>query len=428
MMAHRWPIPALLGALLLIGCPARGPVAPSASARPKAPRKAAAPTPTPVPTATPAPRPSPSGSPSPSPVPTASPAPTPAPTPAPLAVTTFAGTGPIGVSGGGFAEGAAAAAQFSFPEDVAAGPGGLVYVCDTGNNRIRKITPEGVVSTLAGQAAAGFADGTGAEAKFDFPVAIAVDATGDLYVADSGNNRIRKVTTGGVVTTVAGGMSGFADGGKELATFDRPMGIAIDLDGGLVVSDTYNHRVRKVTLAGSVSTLAGGAAAALANGAGDAARFNRPHDLVVDPQGVIYVADSLNHCIRRLQPGSSGATVSVYAGLGGPNAATTGGELKDGPAGQAKFFRPVALALAADGDLFVADQLNHRLRVVRKQTMQVETVAGADPGAPGGGFRDGPAAEALFAQPFGLCIETSGRLLVADTGNSKIRAATPISP
>lgn len=428
MASRRHLLPPLLLALALIGCPARGPVAPAATTRPRAPRKATAPTPTPIATATPAPRPTPNGSPSPSPAPTASPSPTPAPTPAPLTVATFAGAGPDGISGGGFAEGPAATAQFRFPEDVASGPGGVVYVCDTGNNRIRKIAPDGVVSTLAGQATPGFADATGADARFDFPVALAIDGVGDLYVADSGNHRIRKVTAAGVVTTVAGTTRGFVDGGRDFAQFDRPMGVAIDKDGGLVVSDTYNHRIRKVTLAGSVTTLAGGAAAALANGAGATARFNRPHDLAVDPQGVIYVADSLNHCIRRLEPGTTDATVTVYAGLGGPNAATTGGELKDGPAGQAKFFRPVALALAPDGDLFVADQLNHRLRVVRKRTMLVETVAGTDPGDPNGAFRDGPAAQALFAQPFGLSLEPSGRLLLADTGNSKIRTATPVSP
>jgi sugar lactone lactonase YvrE len=428
MTPARRTVPALLLlAAVALGCPARPATQVAASTRPRATaRKPPSPSPSPAPTATAAPEPTASPTASPSPTPTPTPTPVPSPTPTPFTIETFAGSGPVGLSGGGFAEGPRATAQFSFPEDVVAAPGGILYVCDTGNNRIRKIAADGTVSTLAGQATAGYVDATGADARFDFPVAIALDAAGDLYVADSGNHKIRKVTAAGIVTTFTGTTRGNADGARATAMLDRPMGVAVDKDGSLYVSDTYNHRVVKVATDGFVTTVAGGDVAAFVNGTGPQARFNRPHDLVVAPDGIVYVADSLNHCIRRIEPAAGGAKVTTYAGVGAPNVATTGGQLVDGLAAEARFFRPQALALAPDGDLYVADQLNHRLRVVRRAKMVVETVAGADPGSPDGGHRDGPAAQAFFAQPFGLAFEpVTGRLFVADTGNSMVRAAVP---
>ena len=198
----------------------------------------------------------------------------------------------------GFADGVGDVAQFDIPSGIAIDAAGNLFVADTWNSRIRKVTPEGEVSTLAG-GIQGFADSIGNAAQFDCPRGITIDKAGNLYVADTINHRIRKVTPKGEVSTLAGSTAGFADGIGSAAQFYYPDGIAIDATGNLYVADTFNHRIRKVTPKGEVSTLAGGTAG-FADGIGSAAQFHFTNGIAIDAAGNLYVTDSENHRIRKI--------------------------------------------------------------------------------------------------------------------------------
>ncbi len=188
------------------------------------------------------------------------------------------------------------------PFGAAVGPDGTIYVADSFNHRIRAITPGGVVSTLAGTGSIGFADGPGNNAKFNFPYGVAVGPDGTIYVADTYNNRIRAVTPGGVVTTLAGTSIyvGFADGPGNTAQFNYPNGVAVGPDGTIHIADTNNHRIRAITPAGVVSTLAGTGTYYFADGPGTIALFRYPSGVAVAPNGTIYVADTYNDRIRKI--------------------------------------------------------------------------------------------------------------------------------
>jgi len=174
-----------------------------------------------------------------------------------------------------------------------------VYVADYYNNRIRKITPEGLVSTLAGSTE-GFRDGDGRSAQFNGPYGVAVDAAGNVYVADGDNHLIRKITPEGLVSTLAGSTRGSADGVGTSAQFNYPYGVEVDAAGTVYVADYYNNRIRKVTPEGLVSTLAG-STEGFRDGLGRSAQFNRPSGVAVDAAGNVYVADSFNNRIRRIE-------------------------------------------------------------------------------------------------------------------------------
>jgi len=253
----------------------------------------------------------------------------------------------------GFADGKGGEAKFEGPADIAMDAKGNLYVTDYEGNHIRKISPEGEVSTLAGSGESGFADGTGSEAKFNTPVGIVLDKAGNLYVADGGNNRIRKVSPKGEVSTLAGGEEGFADGTGSQAQFHYPLGLAIDAAGNLYVADTENNRIRKVSPKGEVSTLAGSGERGFADGTGSEAEFDRPGGLAVGAKGVLYVADSGNHRLRRVFNGE----VSTFAGSGE-------GAFADGTGSAAGFHFPAGMAVDSAGNLYVADYENHRIRKV----------------------------------------------------------------
>ncbi|WP_426803550.1 NHL repeat-containing protein [Xanthomonas campestris] len=213
-----------------------------------------------------------------------------------------------GVRGG--QDGRAADAQFADPYGLAIDAHGALYIADGGdNNRLRAMLPNGNVQTLAG-GREGFADGIGAAAAFNTPSGIAFDTAGNLYIADTGNHAIRKRTPQGVVTTLAGdGSAGFRDGAAAQARFNGPIGVAVDTQGRVYVADTYNDRIRVIAPDGQVSTLAGGALPGMADGVGDQARFDTPTDLKVDAHGVVWVADMRNDAIRRIAPDGSVSTL-----------------------------------------------------------------------------------------------------------------------
>jgi sugar lactone lactonase YvrE len=225
------------------------------------------------------------------------------------------------IGGPGNVDGTGAAAHFNGPSSVAVDSAGNVYVADETNCTIRKVTAGGVVTTLAGTAGmAGSVDGTGVAARFNYPRGVAVDSAGNAYVADNGNSTIRKVTAGGVVTTLAGtaGRFGSVDGTGAAARFYDPTSVALDSAGNIYVADYDNHTIRKVTAGGVVTTMAGSAGAAgSADGTGAAARFNNPGGVAVDGAGNVYVADYGNATIRKITPSGDTTTVAGMAGVAG---------------------------------------------------------------------------------------------------------------
>jgi glucose/arabinose dehydrogenase len=255
----------------------------------------------------------------------------------------------------GFADGAGAAAQFSYPSGVAVDGEGSIIIVDTNNHRVRKITPDGTVSTLAGSGSKGFADGAGAAAQFSYPYGVAVDGQGSIIITDTLNHRVRKITPDGTVSTLAGsGRSGFSDGAGAAAEFHGPCGVAVDGKGGIIIADFSNHRVRKITPDGTVSTLAGSGNEGFADGAGAAAQFHGPFGIAVDGEGSIIIADEYNHRVRKITPDG---TVSTLAGSGRAGFA-------DGAGAAAQFNYPSGVAVDGEGSIIIADYHNKRLRKI----------------------------------------------------------------
>jgi sugar lactone lactonase YvrE len=312
----------------------------------------------------------------------------------------------------GSSDGSGSGAQFLYPYAVAVDGSGNVYVADSGNHNIRRVTPGGTVSTVAGTAGSpGSMDGTGTAALFNTPQGIAVDAMGNVYVSDTNNSTVRRITPAGVVTTLAGaaGQSGGSDGTGSSARFSYPYGLASDAAGNVYVADLGNSTIRKLTPGGVVSTLAGSAGqSGSADGAGGSARFNHPSAVALDTAGNVYVADTSNQTVREISPAGTVTTLAGAAGIGG-NA--------DGSGPAASFFYPGGIASTGAGTLYIADTGNHTLRVMDSPGA-VATLAGS---AGEKGSADGTGTQALFAYPYGISSDGSGHLYVADSGNNTVR-------
>jgi sugar lactone lactonase YvrE len=312
------------------------------------------------------------------------------------------------------------AARFYWPAGAAVDSAGNAYVADTQNGTIRKVTTAAAVSTLAGSAGnCGSADGTGTNARFYGPEGIALDSAGMLYVADTVNATIRKITPGGTVSTLAGtaGSYGVADGTGSAAQFYEPQGLALDSGGNVYVADTWNHTIRRITPGGVVSTLAGfpgnsGCTDGTGSNVGtNTARFNGPAAIAVDQATNVYVADYFNHTIRKITPAGLVSTLAGLAGVWGS---------ADGTNDAARFYLPAGIALDSATNIYVLDSGNHTIRKVAPvgTNWVVSTIAGV---ADVSGSSDGLGTNAQFDYPAGLAVDSTGSLYVADTGNNTLR-------
>jgi sugar lactone lactonase YvrE len=318
-------------------------------------------------------------------------------------------------------DGSGSAARFFRPYDVAVDASGIVYAADSWNHTIRRITPDGVVTTFAGSpGVTGSTDGKGTAARFAFPKGIAVDLAGNVYVSDSGNDTIRTISKDGTVSTLAGlaGSSGSDDGVGSEARFSMPTGLTVDRNGTIYVADTGNHTIRQILPVGQVSTLAGLAGAAgSADAIGAAARFNSPQDVALaleDPSDLhLLVADTANHTLRLVR---NGGWVMTYSGLAGSPGDTIAGTPQS-----ARWFFPTSLAIVPLTAFYVVDAGNQMIRAITNFGSGA-FVAGS-PNEVGSG--NGGGFDARFNNPSGIAVDASGNLYVADVSNQAIRKGTP---
>jgi streptogramin lyase len=380
------------------------------------------------------------------------------------------------IDGPGSADGIGLNAQFSdgscegmgaIQKGIASDKDGNIYLADEGNDTIRKLSPSGTVSTVAGKAGyAGSTDGIGSEARFNCPTSVAIDGEGNLFVTDSANFTIRKITPSGQVSTIAGqaGEHGLVDGKGAAARFHRTKGIAIGADGTLYVADTFNASIRKISPDGVVTTLAGGLKGGYADGKGTAASFNNPTDVALDDLDNVYVVDQMNDAIRKISPAgvvttflasdASSITVAgntfattlngMLSGVGvdksgnvyvstlreiykvsadGKLSTLAGSKYRgtsDGQGVSASFSNPGHVAVSPSGDVVVADE--YSIRSIKSEGI-VTTLAGR---ARQGGSKDGAGVDAQFDQPQGIVADRQGNVYVSDTGNAVIRKITPL--
>lgn len=269
----------------------------------------------------------------------------------------------------GYADGQGLTAQFDKPIGIVLDSNGTIYVSDSKNNRIRKIVSDQsrTVSTFAGSGADGDTDGSALSAEFSSPTGLAIGPDGELYVADRTNHKIRKIAPDGTVTTVAGtGTAGFTDGTRAAAQFDLPNDVAVTSDGTIFVADYYNHSIRKITSDGEVSTLAGNGASGFVNGIGSSAQFSGPTGLALSPdETVVYVVDTNNGAIRTVH--ISTGEVSTLTGVGRVTSS------EDGTLDEATFEAPAGIAVDGNGRIYVS-QTSGYIRMISNG--RVETIAG----------------------------------------------------
>ncbi len=329
-------------------------------------------------------------------------------------ITTVAGTGGFGFSGDG---GPATAALLNVPTGLAVDGAGNVYIADSGNHRIRRVNGAGNITTVAGTGATGSSGdgGPATAAQLGYPTGVAVDGAGNVYIADYGNHRIRRVDGAGGITTVAGtGAFGFSgDGGPATAAqLYMPAGVTVDRAGNVYIADAYNHRVRRVDTAAVITTVAGTGAAGFSGDGGPAtaAQLRNPFHVTVDGAGNVYLADNGNHRIRRVD---AAGVITTVAGTGAAGFSGDGGL-----ASAAQLDVPTGIAVDGVGNVYIADSGNHRIRRVDAAGV-ITTVAGT--AVAGFGGDGGPATAAQLSNPSGVAVDGAGNVYIAATGNHRIR-------
>lgn len=325
-------------------------------------------------------------------------------------VTTFAGSGATGSL-----DTTGIYATFNFPVGLCANASGDIFVADYFNNKIRQITPVGMVTTFVGSNTSGAIDSTGIYAKFFAIEGVCIDATGNIFVADKGNHKIRKVTPSGVVTTIAGsGFWGSTDGIGTAASFATPVAVCSDNAGNIYVADYFNSNIRKITSAGVVTTFAGSTSAScgLTDATGTLALFCNPSGLCCDASGNIYVADSGNNKIRKITP------AGVVTSIAGSTSGIAGSA--DGIGAAASFYSPLDVCIDAIGNIYVADFNNNKIRKITPSGI-VTTYAGSGVS----GSTDGVGIAASFSAPDGICSDLLGNIYVAERTFKKVRKITP---
>ena len=334
-------------------------------------------------------------------------------------ISTFAGNGTAGYLGNGVQ---ATAAELWNPTGVAVDARGNLYIADADNNRIRTVSTAGIISTIAGNGTAGYGGdgGQATAAELRVPYGVAFDATDNLYIADEQNNVIRKVTTAGIITTVAGnGTAGYGgDGGQATAAaLYYPTGVAVDARGNLYIADADNNRIRTISTAGIISTFAGTGTGGYTGDGGQAtsAKLHYPSGVSVDASGNVYIADQSNSRIRKVNPAG---IISTIAGNG------TNGYSGDGGQATAAGFRgPSGVSVDASGNVYIADYINSVIRTVNTAGI-INTFAGRDSSGIGiaGYTGDGGAATAAELYfPQGVATDATGNIYIADASNNRIR-------
>ena len=336
-------------------------------------------------------------------------------------ITTIAGGGAATFNGDGMP---ATDSDLNAPRGVAADTAGNVYIADTSNHRIRKVALDGIITTVAGTGIPGYnGDNIPAtNANLNFPFRLAVDSSGNLYIGDSGNNRIRKVDTAGVITTLAGTASAgsFGDGGQATnAKLNFPQGIALDAAGNLYFADSANNVIRKIDTGGTITTVAGNLIATYAGDGGPAteASLNNPTSVALDASGVLYIPDQGNNVIRKVAANGTISTVagnfSMPAGFSGDGVQATSTSLN----------LPSSVVVDGSGNLYIDDNANNRIRRVGTDGT-ITTVAGN--GAPAFGGDAGAAINSSLNLPKTVAFGPSGEIFIADSGNNRVRLLTPM--
>ncbi len=329
--------------------------------------------------------------------------------------TTLAGNGAYG-----FVDAQGEAARFYNPSSIALLPAGDLVVMDRYNHRLRKIQANGLVTTFWGKGERGNLDGDSNQGRLNQAIALHVLPSGDLVIADAQNHSLRKLSSQGVLSTLAGTGSESSrdqenqaliqDGPALKATFNWPADLVADAAGNVYIADRHNHAIRMLSPDGNVSTLAGNGAAGYAEGKGKNASFNEPMGIVLGPDQALYVSDSQNNVIRRV---TLQGEVTTFAGSGLAGS-------RDDQADRAEFRTPSGLDFDKAGNLYVADRLNHRIRLISKDK-KVSTLGGD--GKPA--LRDGPGENSAFSYPFDVVMAPTGLLYVADYSNHAVRVLKP---